>query len=202
LAESRRRAGEAYQTTERGRERHRTRSLAYYHRRGKEQRRQRRATAALSAAPADTVGQIDGAAGEPGHDADRTCLTHSRNCESGPAWATVEATQTASALEVGAGRCVAEIDDAQKSVCCGPLATREGELWLPAIRGVAAPPAPNNQLPGPVVTTVAQVRAALAHADEANAVGVDVWGRCARCGRVGRVVHFDGVLRARAQASW
>ncbi|MBU0479408.1 hypothetical protein KKC91_12730 [bacterium] len=53
---------------------------------------------------------------------------------------------------------------------------------------------------GCVLTTVAQVRAALRDARKAGLEGVVLWGRCSRCGRVGRVVHFDGELRARARA--
>jgi hypothetical protein len=49
---------------------------------------------------------------------------------------------------------------------------------------------------GPVCTTVAQVRAAL-HKTQDRA-DVVVLGRCSMCGQVGRVVHFEGVLRARA----
>jgi hypothetical protein len=53
---------------------------------------------------------------------------------------------------------------------------------------------------GSVLTTVAQVRAALQDACETGIDDVVVLGRCSRCGRVGRVVHFDGSLRARARA--
>ncbi len=51
-----------------------------------------------------------------------------------------------------------------------------------------------------VLTTVAQVRAALQQASESGIDDIVLWARCSRCGRVGRVVHFDGVLRARARA--
>lgn len=192
MAESRREASKAYQETDRGRAQHQARSLAYYYRRGKEQRRQRRAGATASGV--DTAGHVDESLGDPDDDGERMRLTHSRDCESGPAWATVETTQAASAFAVGADRCVAENDDAQMSACRGPLAPSEEEPNVSAASNVGAP--------GSVLTTVAQVRAALAQAHAVGAVGVVVWGRCARCGRVGRVVHFDGVLRAHAQSSW
>jgi hypothetical protein len=54
-----------------------------------------------------------------------------------------------------------------------------------------------------VVRQVAQARAAAhaAHVQGRAGLRADavVYGRCARCGRVGEVVHFDGVLRARSQ---
>jgi hypothetical protein len=48
-----------------------------------------------------------------------------------------------------------------------------------------------------VVTTVAEARRVLSDAYAQGASAVVVAGRCARCGRLGQVVHFDGVLRAR-----
>lgn len=50
-----------------------------------------------------------------------------------------------------------------------------------------------------VLTTVAQVRAALRRAREVGWEAVVLWARCAGCGRVGRVLHFEGVVRARAR---
>jgi hypothetical protein len=51
-----------------------------------------------------------------------------------------------------------------------------------------------------LLATVAQAQAVLQDARRGGLDDVVLWGRCARCGRVGRVVHFDGELRARAQA--
>lgn len=59
----------------------------------------------------------------------------------------------------------------------------------------------NDMALGGVLTTVAQVRAALG---QLSKVGLDEdtvwWGRCSRCGRLGRIVHFEGVFRARGQS--
>ena len=48
-----------------------------------------------------------------------------------------------------------------------------------------------------VVTTVAQALAAVLQAQQSGHGDLVVLGRCSVCGRVGRVVHFDGALRAR-----
>lgn len=186
-----------YRQSEKGRERQRARSLACYHRRGKELRRQRRAHDASvpepeeapadedepaqftsDSSPADSGGlpeipcdsdQFDGA-----HPSD--CLTHKRVGEGESRQATMESSPADSAAQAPGSRSDEEVVDAQK------------------------PSDKSRRAFMSVLTTVAQVQAALLDPRQSGSDDVVVWGRCSRCGRVGRVVLFDGELRARARA--
>jgi hypothetical protein len=104
------------------------------------------------------------------------CLTHKRVGEGASRQATMESSRADSAAQAPESRSEEEVVDAQK------------------------PPGWSRRASISVLTTVAQVRAALQDARESGIDDVVVWGRCARCGRVGRVVHFDGELRACARA--
>lgn len=79
----------------------------------------------------------------------------------------------------------------------------DDSIWGSHRRAVDAPGTPEAEtleaatLSVVVVTTVAQARAAVLQAHRSGPGGLVVLGRCAVCGRVGRVVHFDGELRAR-----
>jgi hypothetical protein len=169
-----------------------------------------------AAAPTDAEGRSGSKAGAaslaktlenpdvPGEDGDghpHECLTQKRGCEARLPWAMVESAQAVSSAKVAPSCRVEEVGDAKTLSLQDTLESRDKEPERPGIQGVAASDADTSRpVSGPVCTTVAQVRAALAHAGRVGHQGVVVWGRCARCGRVGRVVHFDGVLRARARA--
>lgn len=224
VAQSMAKAGKAYQRTEPGRARHQARSLAYYYSRGQERRRQRSAAGAVlkgiagqeelrrpEEAPADTKGRSGRrwAYNEPsrslgnqplpgeGNDGHR-CLTHRRSGQDGSPWTIVESAQAVTSAQVATSRGVVEAVDAKTSSCQGSKDHQDSE---PAKEGIPHGAACTNRLAsGSVLTTVAQVRAALEHACQVGHEGVVVWGRCARCGREGVVVHFDGTLRARARA--
>ena len=113
----------------------------------------------------------------------------------------MKSAQAVPPVQLAASRCVEESDDEKAPFCSDPQKTGD-EAVEPAARGGMVADADSRSAAGVVLTTVAQVRAVLEHAVKAGHEGVVVWGRCARCGQVGRVVHFDGALRARAQASW
>lgn len=223
-------AGKAYQKTKKGRDRQRARSLDYYYRRGRDRRRQRRAEGAgasgMAAAPEElrqpeeAPAHADGrseskprpetpamssenqdVSGEGGGGHPRECLTHKRGCEAGLSWATLEPAQAVSSAQEAASRRAEEAVDAKTPSCRGIRESRDKEPEPPATDGVAPCDAETSRPAlGPVLTTAAQVRAALEHAFKVGHQDGVVWGRCARCGRVGRVVHFDGALRARARA--
>jgi len=222
-------AGKAYQKTKKGRDKHRARSLDHYYRRGRDRRRQRRAERAVvpdmaapeilrqpAEAPADAQGRSasrtgpetpamslenQDVPGEGGCSHPGECLTHRRGCEAGLPWATMESAQAVSSAQVATGRRVEEAVDAKTPTCRSSRESRDEEPEPSAVGCVApcdaAGPSPAS---GPVLTTAAQVRAALEHAFKVGHQDIVVWGRCARCGRVGRVVHFDGALRAHARA--
>ena len=222
-------SGKAYQETKKGRDRHRERSLDYYYRRGRDRRRQRRAeeagapgmaapevlrqpeeapthadgrseskprpaTPAISSENQDVSGEGDG--GHP-----RECLTHKRGCEAGLSWATLEPAQAVSSAQEAASRRAEEAVDEKMPSCSSSRGSRDEEPEPPPTDSVAPCDAETiRPASGPVLTTAAQVRAALEHAFKVGHQDGVVWGRCARCGRVGQVVHFDGALRARARA--
>jgi hypothetical protein len=114
----------------------------------------------------------------------------------------MEPTQAISPPQVAASRCDEEAVDARSPSCTDPTGEKvDEEPEPPATEGVAPGEVdPRHRASEPVLTTVEQVRAALEQASIVGHHDVVVWGRCARCGRVGRVVHFDGTFRARAQA--
>lgn len=204
-ARSTKRSGERYQQTEAGRARHRARSLAYYLQ-GQERRRQRRAQeAALHGSglsevmlPPDEL-PADAAAGERAAPGAR-CLTQKRVGEAEFRRVMVGAAQMVSAAQEPVSRGVEEAVDA-KTARCGE--TQEAGLEEPDVAAAGCVPSgdveASRTASGPVLTTVAQVRAALFSAREVGREDVVVRARCSRCDRVGRVVHFDGVLRARAR---
>jgi len=196
-ARSTKKSGKKYQRSKKGRVRHRARSLAYYHRRGKELRRQRHAHEAAvqepEEAPADESEYAHFAPGpspaelgvspEMPCDSDKfdavrlgCCLTQKRVGEGASRQVTMESLRASPAVHTPGSHSEEEVVDAK------------------------APPGRSRRASMSVLTTVAQVRAALQNARESGFDDVVVWGRCARCGRVGRVVHFDGVLRTRARA--
>lgn len=228
-ARSTKRAGAEYRRTERARELHRASSLRSYHRRGRERRRQRlareKAARALAAGskleeaeevPADDVEseqsgieavgttsssvsfeiQSDSVGYSPARSGD--CLTHKTVGEAGGQRATVESSRAAPAWESPVSRSEEELVDAKSP----PDRSHENaEIEAPATDFVRHCDAERRRLAlGAVLTTAAAVRAALSDAREHGPDEVVVWGRCARCGRLGRVVHFDGELRARARA--
>lgn len=227
-AQSTKRSSAAYQRSEKGREKHRKRSLAHYHRRGKELRRQRRAREAVErqghagSGGSRPAGEElrDGADGAvapvrarpsssstpvavphdvPGAAPASVCLTQKRVGGVALRRVRVGPASPVSAAQVLACGGVEEVVD-EKPSPFGPTPQAEGDGREAAPKGGAPSGHADAWRTGPVFTTVAEVRAALARARQAGRCDVVVWGRCARCGRVGRVVHFDGVLRASARA--
>jgi len=227
--QSTKRAGEKYQRSEKGREKHRKRSLDYYHRRGKELRQQRRACeAAVKQAHAGSSGvpageaPFDGADGAlasvraspslssapvtlravddpPAGSAAAVCLTHKRVGEVALRRARVDPTSAVSAAHEPACGGVEEVfDDRSAPFVRAPPAMGDGREAAPP--GLVGRGHADAECAGPVFTTVAEVRAVLSRARQTGLRDIVVWGRCARCGRVGRVVHFDGELRARARS--
>jgi hypothetical protein len=126
------------------------------------------------------------------------CLTHKRVGEEVSIAATVGSKQADSAVQEPVSRSEDEVVDAKTPSDKSSEEAGDDEVEAP----------PNSDLPGSdvewsrrvlVLTTVAQVRAALQHAREVGHEDVVILGRCEKCGRVGRVVHFDGELRSRAR---
>lgn len=132
-------------------------------------------------------------------DAVAPCLTQKRGGEAEGGRVTVGATQTSWAAAVLRSS-VEETIDAKTACDPGPRATGDDERETAVAGRVAAGDVETSSTAsGPVFATVAQVRGALLAAAKKGHDNVVVWGRCARCGRVGQVVHFDGALRARAR---
>jgi hypothetical protein len=127
-------------------------------------------------------------------------LTQKRVGEAVVQRATVETAQAVSAAQEPASRGAEEAVDAKTASCRGK-GEAGGKEREAATAGSVPPGDVETSRPasGPVLTTVAQVRAALFYARKVGREEVVVWARCSRCGWVGRVVHFDGVLRARAR---
>jgi len=105
---------------------------------------------------------------------------------------TVQPTRAVPATHALASRSVEEAVDAKTQALRSPSPAQAHEREAPETDGTPASV-------GPVLTTVAQARAAVLDVRTGGRV-VAVRGRCAGCGRVGRLVHFDGVLRARPRA--
>lgn len=151
----------------------------------------------------------EGANGEDGDDHSHGCLTQKRACVAQLSWATVEPTRAVSSARMASSRSGEETVDAKKPSCSE---SREswGNMPETAHETVPEPPATgsttpygaqtSHPAPGPVFTSAARVRVALEHARRGGHPDAVIWGRCAKCGRVGQVVHFDGGLRARARA--
>jgi hypothetical protein len=128
-------------------------------------------------------------------------LTHKTVGEAAGRRATVVAACAVSAVRSPEGRGEEELVDAKSPPWQGAVEAEDAEVDTPARVGVRSGDVEGSRLsPWPVLTTVAAVRAALADARDSGLDDVVVLGRCARCGRAGRVVHFDGELRARARA--
>ena len=139
----------------------------------------------------------DDGGGHPGE-----CLTHRRGGEVESVSAMLESAQAISSAPMAASRRVEETVD-EKTPSCPNSGCETGDSEPErAATGDLAPCDAKRIQPASVavLTTVAQVRAALQHARKEGHKDAVVWGRCARCGRVGQVVCFDGVLRGRARA--
>ena len=204
-ARSTKKSGEKYRRTDRARELHRACSLASYHRRGKEQRRQRLSQEAASQGPAPPgVAQPpDEAATDEGKDPvhSRECLTQKTVGEAAGRPAIVGPATAASAVQAPVSRGEEELVDGKAPSSRSPGDVGDEEAEAPENGGRSFCDVGRSRMaPRVVLTTVAQVRAALREADEAGIDDVVLWGRCSRCGRAGRIVHFEGLLRARAQA--
>lgn len=131
----------------------------------------------------------------------RGCLTHKRVGEVAPRRATVGTARAASAMQTPMSRSGEELVDAKAPPGKSPEAARDEAVEAPKTGAVRCGDVERSRMaPMSVLTTVAQVRAALRAARETGLDDVVVCGRCSRCGREGRVVHFDGELRARARA--
>ena len=128
-------------------------------------------------------------------------MTHKTVGEAAGRRATVGEAQVASAVQTPVSRSEEELVDAKSPPGRSPEEAEEAEVEAPATGDARCSDVDRSRMAlGSVLTTVAQVRVALEDACETGLDDVVVWGRCSRCGRVGRVVHFDGSLRARARA--
>jgi len=129
------------------------------------------------------------------------CLTHKRVGEAASLRATVGPARAASTVHVPVSRDEQEVVDAKRPPDKLPGEAGDDKAEATTPDGVrCGDVAWSRTGPVSVLTTVAQVRAALRDARETGVDDIVVWGRCSRGGRVGRVVHFDGELRARARA--
>ncbi len=208
------RAGRKYRQSERGRDHQRARSLTHYHRRGKVQRQQRRAGAApvaQSGAPPAANQQVhrevaaDTVRGEPLEQwlgwsrAGAPCLTHTSDGGAVMHSAMVESTPQVAAAQVLSSSGVEETADAKAAFFGDKRASQDGTHCAAANGDAAAGIDTIRAASERVLTTVAQLREVLSRARDDGRADVVVWGRCSACGRLGRVVHFDGAARAQVQ---
>jgi hypothetical protein len=135
--------------------------------------------------------------GRPSHPT--MCLTQKRVGEAALQRVTVETAQADSAAQVPVSCGVEEVIDAKTACCRGTRQAQDNERETVEAGSVLSGDVEAGTASGPVLTTVAQVQAALLQARQVGRHDIVVWARCARCGRVGRVVHFDGELRASAR---
>ena len=125
------------------------------------------------------------------------CLTHKTVREGTSRQATVRPARAATPVQAPVRRKEQEVVDAKTQLGRSPGEDGDEEADAPA-PGVHCGDVERSRVAlGPVLRTAAQVRAALEHAHDVGNEAVVLWGRCSRCGRMGRVVHFDGVLRGR-----
>jgi hypothetical protein len=141
---------------------------------------------------------VDSAIGIVGSDG---CLTDKRVGAARQRWAKVGPARAVSGADVPTSPGREDAIDAK--ALAGSGSEKPGGFGVADRKSGSAPRgcAATDGTPfGPVFATVDQVRAALRRGQGVVGEGMVVLGRCARCGKVGRVVHFDGVLRAHSQA--